>query len=158
MQAFEWYQVFITCYYLKLFSDEKQNKDKSSKTKQVGRPSLLLVKAFDDFLLLASCFLLLAFDDFLQEIVGLYYVVATALRYSHYVVAVIIIVLFTSILVHGRTDRQTDRVRYLDRYYTITHLSLTYHSLITHSLTYHSLIYHVSITHARSLKTGSFGV
>jgi len=36
--------------------------------------------------------------------------VATALDYSHYyIVAVIIIVLLTSVLVYGRTDGRTDR-------------------------------------------------
>ena len=57
----------------------------------MGRPSLLYVKAFDDFLLW-------------QE--DVYYVVATALGYSYYyIVALIIIVLLTSILVHRQTDR-----------------------------------------------------
>jgi len=55
-----------------------------------------------------------AFDDFLlwQEVV--YYIVATALGYSHYyIVTVIIVVLLTSILVYGQTDGLSRHIRLL---------------------------------------------
>jgi len=56
--------------------------------KPSGAPFTIVSEGIDDFLLW-------------QEVV--HYVVATALGYSHYyIVAVIIIVLLTSILVHGR--------------------------------------------------------